>query len=233
MSRMPTWRLKIPWKPQPALTTMSDLIMSESGSSIWPQRSGRRRSGGDEISVHLLQPLALTSCECTLHPPAAWNALQKEGSSEDSAATFVADNLTLLMVRLTASPFLSASPLSRLLAVEPRFHMDAWARVRWTHYAKTKTNWAQWPPRRTVTFGAYPTSARNTKTTQACTIHSHAPGRRIWWDLSSTLYYFPVPGLSSNQNQLLIIHRQSCAQGAHTRRHTQSCLWKHTEEWFQ
>lgn len=67
-----------------------------------------------------------------LQPPET--LARRKGCSEDGAATSIAANSTLLMARLTAGPFrlarLSASPLSRLLAVEPRFRMDAWARVR-------------------------------------------------------------------------------------------------------
>lgn len=124
MSRMPTWRQKILWKPQPALTRMSDLIMNESGSSIWPQHSGgwrgwNIRSPPPASGPHLLRRLLsfLLRARRILHPP---ETLQKEGCGEDSAATFIPDNLTLLMVRLTASPFhLGAAPPRRYLGCSP------------------------------------------------------------------------------------------------------------------
>lgn len=154
--------------------------------------------------------------EASVFPP-VWNALQKEGCSEAGAATFMAANLTLLMVRLTASPlrrYPGCSPWSRAFR-RMRGHVCA-ARIT-QKQKQTGRNGCPAAPSPLELLRHLRSTQRPRRRARCARARR---GRRIWWDLSSTLYYFPVPGLSSNQNQLLIIHRQSSARGAHTQTHT-------------
>lgn len=62
-------------------------------------------------------------------------------------------------------------------------------------------------------------------------VHDSLAHAGIWWDLSSVLYDFPVLRPSSNQNQLLIMHR--VVLKAHARTHRAAFDWENTLERFQ